>query len=72
MYCVEYICTSNSGGYVFWTDCITNQPAGALLNPGKRKKIASRTYPVGERGMRLNVLFGETNQLEITEIQPLP
>ena len=72
VYCVEYICSSNSGGYIFWTDCITNQPAGALLNPGKRKKIASRTYPVGERGMRLNVLFGETNQLEITEIQPLP
>jgi hypothetical protein len=42
------------------------------LNPGKRKKISSRTYPVGEKGMRLNVIFGETNQLEITEIQPLP
>jgi subtilisin family serine protease len=72
VYCVEYICTSNSGGYVFWTDCITNQPAGALLNPGKRKKIASRTYPVSEKGTRLSVIFGETNQLEITEIQPLP
>jgi hypothetical protein len=42
------------------------------LNPGKRKKIASRTYPVAERGTRLSIIFGETNQLEITEIQPLP
>jgi hypothetical protein len=45
---------------------------GGLLNPGKKKAISSRTYPVAERGLKITVRVGNSNQISDTQIEPLP
>ena len=53
--CTEYMCRANRGGYVYWTDCISTKPAGAMINSGKTKKITSLTYPTQEKGAGIRI-----------------
>ena len=53
--CTEYMCRANRGGYVYWTDCISTKPAGAMINSGKTKTITSLTYPTQERGAGIRI-----------------
>jgi hypothetical protein len=49
------MCRANRGGYVYWTDCISTKPAGAMINSGKTKTITSSTYPTQERGAGIRI-----------------
>jgi subtilisin family serine protease len=53
--CTEYMCRANRGGYVYWTDCISTKPAGAMINSGKTKTITSLTYPTQEKGAGIRI-----------------
>jgi len=49
------MCRANRGGYVYWTDCISTKPAGAMINSGKTKTITSSTYPTQETGAGIRI-----------------
>ena len=49
------MCKANRGGYVYWTDCGSTKPAGAMINSGKTKTITSLTYPTQERGAGIRI-----------------
>ena len=53
--CTEYLCRANRGGYVYWTDCSSTKPAGAMINSGKTKTITSLTYPTQEKGAGIRI-----------------
>jgi len=53
--CTEYLCRANRGGYVYWTDCSSTKPAGAMINSGKTKTITSLTYPTQENGAGIRI-----------------
>jgi hypothetical protein len=53
--CTEYMCRANKGGYIYWTDCGSNKPAGAMINSGKTKTITSLTYPTQEKGAGIRI-----------------
>jgi subtilisin family serine protease len=53
--CTEYTCRANRGGYIYWTDCGSTKPAGAMINSGKTKTITSLTYPTQEKGAGIRI-----------------
>jgi hypothetical protein len=53
--CTTYKCSSNRGGYLYWTDCQTGARAHSLINGGKTKFISSRSYPTQEKGAKITI-----------------
>jgi len=53
--CTQYLCKTERGGYLYWTDCTNGSKAYGLLNGGKRRIISSRTYPTQEKGARITI-----------------
>ena len=53
--CTTYKCSSNRGGYLYWTDCQTGAPAHSLINGGKTKFISSRSFPTQEKGAKITI-----------------
>jgi subtilisin family serine protease len=53
--CNQYLCKTERGGYLFWTDCVNGGRAYTLLNGGGRRIISSRTYPTQEKGAKITI-----------------
>ena len=53
--CNQYLCKTERGGYLYWTDCVNGNRAYALLNGGGRRIISSRTYPTQEKGAKITI-----------------
>ena len=53
--CNQYLCKTERGGYLFWTDCVNGNRAYTLLNGGGRRIISSRTYPTQEKGAKITI-----------------
>ena len=53
--CNQYLCKTERGGYLFWTDCVNGNRAYTLLNGGGRRIISSRTYPTQEKGAKIMI-----------------
>ena len=53
--CNQYLCKTERGGYLFWTNCSDGSRAYALLNGGGRRIISSRTYPTQEKGAKITI-----------------
>jgi subtilisin family serine protease len=53
--CNQYLCKTERGGYLFWTNCSDGSRAYGLLNGGGRRIISSRTYPTQEKGAKITI-----------------
>jgi subtilisin family serine protease len=53
--CIQYLCKTEKGGYLYWTDCTDGSKGYCLLNGGKRRIISSRTYPTQEKGAKITI-----------------
>ncbi len=53
--CIQYLCKTEKGGYLYWTDCTNGSKGYCLLNGGKRRIISSRTYPTQEKGAKITI-----------------
>jgi subtilisin family serine protease len=53
--CNQYLCKTERGGYLFWTNCSDGSRAYTLLNGGGRRIISSRTYPTQEKGAKITI-----------------
>jgi hypothetical protein len=53
--CVEYRCRATNGGYIYWTDCETQDEVAASINGGKIRYVSSITYPIAEKGSKISI-----------------
>ena len=53
--CVEYRCRASNGGYIYWTDCVTQNEVAASINGGKIRYVSSITYPIAEKGSKISI-----------------
>jgi subtilisin family serine protease len=53
--CNQYLCKTERGGYLYWTDCINGSSTYTLLNGGGKRIISSTTYPTQERGAKITI-----------------
>jgi len=49
-YCNQYRLRGTRGGYFYWIDCTTGNPASTLVNGGSSTYVCSRTVPTAEPG----------------------
>ena len=59
-YCNEYRLSGGRGGYFYWIDCTTGNPASTLVNGGSSTYVCSRTVPTAEPGAG-RVIFYSSN-----------
>ena len=59
-YCNEYRLLGIRGGYFYWTDCGTGNPASRMINGGQSDYVCSRTLPTAEPGAG-RVIFSSAN-----------
>jgi subtilisin family serine protease len=53
--CNQYLCKTERGGYLYWTNCSDGSNGYCLLNGGGRRIISSRTYPTQEKGAKITI-----------------
>ena len=53
--CIQYLCKTEKGGYLYWTNCTDGSRGYCLLNGGGRRIISSRTYPTQEKGAKITI-----------------
>jgi subtilisin family serine protease len=70
--CTEYMISSARGGYVYWLDCDTGNPAATFINAGKRKYVNARTYPTSEKGAKVTITGLSTYIIADDVIVPNP
>jgi hypothetical protein len=58
--CNQYRLAATRGGYFYWTDCSTGNPASTLVGGGKNFYVCSRTTPTQEPGAG-RVIFYSAN-----------
>jgi len=55
--CNQWRLAATRGGYFYWTDCSTGNPAYALVGGGKNFYVCSRTTPTKEPGAGQVILY---------------
>ena len=70
--CTEYMISSARGGYVYWLDCDTGNPAATFINAGKRKYVNARSYPTSEKGAKVTITGLSTYIIADDVIVPNP
>jgi subtilisin family serine protease len=70
--CTQYLCTALVGGYIFWTDCESGNPASCMMGFGKKRLISSRTYPSVEAGKNIKIESKSTSRVFDATPSPNP